>query len=169
MNTKNGTMVFATIALLGSTITVASILSIPSPSTVYASHEFVANLSGQQEVPPVDTQAIGEAILVPDLPGNQTINYYVNATGIQGATQGHIHSGAQGENGPVVASLFNFSSSQDEVGQKGYFTKSDLVGPMQGKNVSDLIDAMKSNSTYVNFHTEQNPDGEIRGQIVDIK
>jgi len=169
MNTKNGTMVFATIALLGSTITVASILSIPSPSTVYASHEFIANLSGQQEVPPVDTQAIGEAILVPDLPGNQTINYYVNATGIQGATQGHIHSGAQGENGPVVASLFNFSSSQDEVGQKGYFTKSDLVGPMQGKNVSDLIDAMKSNSTYVNFHTEQNPDGEIRGQIVDIK
>lgn len=169
MNTKNGTMVFLTIALLGSTIAVASILSIPSPSTVYANHEFVANLTGQQEVPPVDTQAIGEAILVPDLPQNQTIYYYVNATGIQGATQGHIHSGAQGENGPVIVTLFNFSSPQDEIGQKGFFTKSDLVGPMQGKNVTDLINAMKSNSTYVNFHTEQNPNGEIRGQIVDIK
>lgn len=169
MNTKNGQMVFLTIALLGGIIAVASILSIPSPSTVYASHEFVANLSGQQEVPPVDTQAIGEAILVPDLPGNLTINYYVNATGIQGATQGHIHSGALGENGPVIATLFNFTSPQDEIGQKGYFTKNDLIGPMQGKNVSDLIDAMKNNSTYVNFHTEQNPDGEIRGQLVDIK
>ena len=55
MNTKNGTMVFLTIALLGSTIAVASILSISNPSTVYANHEFVANLTGQQEVPPVDT------------------------------------------------------------------------------------------------------------------
>jgi CHRD domain len=169
MYTKNGTMVFLTIALLGSIIAVASILSIPSPSTVYANHEFAANLTGQQEVPPVDTQAIGEAILVPDPSGNQTIYYYVNATGIQGATQGHIHSGAQGENGPVIVTLFNFSSAQDEIGQKGYFTANSLVGPMQGKTVSDLINAMKSNSTYVNFHTEQNPDGEIRGQIVDTK
>ena len=40
---------------------------------------------------------------------------------------------------------------------------------MQGKNVSDLINAMKNDSTYVNFHTEQNPEAEIRGQIVDIK
>ena len=53
MNTKNGTMVFLTIAILA--IAVASILSIPTPSTVYANHEFVANLTGQQEVPPVDT------------------------------------------------------------------------------------------------------------------
>lgn len=169
MNTKNGTVVIFTIALLGSITAIALILSFPSTSTVYANHEFVANLTGQQEVPPVDTQAIGEAILVPDLPGNQTIYYYVNATGIQGATQGHIHSGAQGENGPVIVTLFNFSSPQDEVGQKGYFTANDLVGPMQGKTVSDLINATKNNSTYVNFHTEQNPDGEIRGQIVDIK
>lgn len=68
-----------------------------NPSTVFANHEFATNLTGQQEVPPVDTQATGEAILVPGLPQNQTINYYVNATGIQGVTQGHIHSGAQGE------------------------------------------------------------------------
>jgi hypothetical protein len=37
---------------------------------------------------------------------------------------------------------------------------------MQGKAVPDLINAIKNNSAYINFHTEQNPDGEIRGQIM---
>ena len=35
-----------------------------NPSTVYANHEFAANLTGQQEVPPVDTKATGHAIFV---------------------------------------------------------------------------------------------------------
>jgi CHRD domain len=39
---------------------------------------------------------------------------------------------------------------------------------MQGKTISDLIAAMKNGSTYVNVHTEQNPGGEVRGQLVDI-
>jgi hypothetical protein len=79
----------------------------------FANHEFAANLTGQQEVPPVDTQASGQAIFVVDMPKNETINYYLNATGIQGATQGHIHSGAQGENGPVVVTLFQFRKSSE--------------------------------------------------------
>ena len=28
--------------------------------------------------------------------------------------------------------------------------------------------AMKNGSTYVNVHIEQNPEGEVRGQLVDI-
>jgi len=139
-----------------------------NPSTVYANHEFAANLTGQQEVPPVDTQAIGQAILVPNLPQNQTVNYFVNVTGIQGATQGHVHSGAEGENGPIVVTLFKFDSPQNVVFEKGNITASNLEGPMQGKTIPDLIAAMKNGSTYVNVHTEQNPNGETRGQLVDI-
>jgi len=86
---------------------------------VYANHEFAANITGQQEVPLVDTQAVGEGIFVPDLPLNQTVYYYVNATGIQGVTQGHIHSGIQGDNGPVIVTLFNFDSPQNSVLQNG--------------------------------------------------
>ncbi len=37
---------------------------------------------------------------------------------------------------------------------------------MQGKQISDLANAMKNGTTYVNTHTEQNPNGEIRGQIM---
>ena len=139
-----------------------------APSTVFANHEFATNTTGQQEVPPVDTQAVGEAILVQDLPLNQTIHYFVNVTGTEGITQGHIHSGAEGENGPIVVTLFNFESPQSVVLENGTFAASNLEGPMQGKTIPDLIAAMKNGSTYVNIHTEQNPEGEVRGQLVDI-
>lgn len=130
---------------------------------VYANHEFVANMTGQEETPQVDTQAIGQ-----DLPLNQTIQYFLNVTSIQGATQGHIHSGAQGQNGPVVVTLFNSSSPQNEILQKDTINATNLEGPMKGKTTPDLLAAMKNGSTYVNVHTEQNPKGEIRGQLVDV-
>ena len=137
-----------------------------APSTVFANVYFVTNMTGQEEVPPVDTQAVGEAILTQDLPLNQTVHYFVNVTGIEGVSQGHIHSGAEGENGPIVVTLFNFDSPQNEVLRNSNFTASNLEGPMQGKPMSDLIAAMNNGSTYINVHTEQNPEGEIRGQLV---
>ena len=54
-------------------------------------------------------------IIVQDLPLNQTIHYFVNVTGIEGVTQGHIHSAAEGESGPIVVTLFNFESPQSAV------------------------------------------------------
>jgi hypothetical protein len=167
MNSENSSRVFLTTALiLGSAIAISSILS---TSTVFANHEFSANLTGQQEVPPVNTQATGEATFVLNMPKNETINFYENATGIQGVTKGHIHSGVQGQNGPIVVTLFNLDSPQNEVPQNGNFTADDLEGPMQGKIISDLMAAMKNGSTYVNFHTEKNPNGEIRGQLMSTK
>jgi CHRD domain len=37
---------------------------------------------------------------------------------------------------------------------------------MAGKQLTDLAIAMSNGDTYVNIHTEQNPNGEIRGQIM---
>ena len=125
-------------------------------------------MTGQEEVPPVDTQSLGKTILVQDLPLNQTIHYFVNVTGIEDVTQGHIHSVAEGENGPIVITLFNFEFPQSVVLENGTFAASNLEGPIQGKTIPDLIAAMKNGSTYVNVHTEQNPEGEVRGQLVDI-
>ena len=147
---------------IGSTVAISSI---SSASIVLANHEFAANLTGKQEVPPVDTQATGEAIFIPHMPLNKTIDYYLNATDIQGVTQGHIHSGAQGQNGPVVVTLFKFDSPQNNVTKTGSIAANNLEGPMQGKTIHDLITAMRNNTTYVNFHTEKNPNGEIRGQL----
>lgn len=152
-----------TVAIAGITVVSTSL----APSPVFANVYFVTNMTGQEEVPPVDTQAVGEAILTQDLPQNQTMHYYVNVTGIQGVTQGHIHSGAEGENGPIVVTLFNFDSPQNEVLQDSNFTASNLEGPMEGKTMQDLIATMKNGSAYINVHTEQNPNGEIRGQLMN--
>jgi len=42
-------------------------------------------MTGKEEVPPIDTQATGQATLVQDLLLNQTIHYLLNVTAIQSA------------------------------------------------------------------------------------
>ena len=147
------------LVLTVATACIAVVLTSLASTTVFANHEFATNMTGQQEVPPVDTQALGKTLLVQDLPLNQTIHYFVNVTGIEGVTQGHIHRAAEGENGPIVITLFNFEFPQSVVLENGTFEASNLEGPMQGKTIPDLIASMKNGSTYVNIHTEQNPEG----------
>jgi CHRD domain len=125
--------------------------------------KFTAKLSSQEEVPPTNSQATGMAEFT--VMGN-SVEYTVNATGMQGVTAGHIHSGKQGENGPVVVTLFKNDSPSNEVSETGSITPDKLEGPMAGKQLTDLASAMNNGDTYVNVHTEQNPDGEIRGQIM---
>jgi hypothetical protein len=97
--------------------------------------------------------------------GTDSVMYNVNVTNIEGVTVGHIHSGQRGENGPIVVTLFKYDSPMNEVSESGSITADKLEGPMAGKQLSDLATAMGNGSTYVNIHTEQNPNGEIRGQI----
>ena len=166
MRTRNNVTVFFTIAvILGSA---AAISSLSNTSIAFAKHELVANLSGQEEVPPVDTQATGMAEFTPVMPNNETVDFNVNATNIQGVTAGHIHQAAQGQNGEVVVPLFNYDTPQNMVSENGTISADMLTGPMEGKTIAELITAMKDGNTYVNIHTEQNPNGEIRGQIMGI-
>jgi hypothetical protein len=125
--------------------------------------KFTATLSGQEEVPPTNSQATGMAEFT--VMGD-SVEYTVNASGMQGVTAGHIHSGKQGENGPVVVTLFKDDTPTNEVSETGSITPDKLEGPMAGKQLTDLASAMNNGDTYVNVHTEQNPDGEIRGQIM---
>ena len=71
----------------------------------------------------------------------------------------------QGENGPVVVTLFKNGSPTNEVSETGSITPDKLEGPMAGKQLIDLASAMSNGETYVNIHTVQNLNGEIRGQI----
>ena len=48
---------------------------------------------------------------------------------------------------------------------KGKITSSDLQGQLAGKQISDLVNIIKSGQAYVNVHTDKNQNGEIRGQI----
>lgn len=127
--------------------------------------EYSTVLSGDQEVPPVNTQAIGIADFSPSNDG-ASIDYTITVSNIIGATTGSIHF-ENGQYDPVVVTLFDykFGTPQNEISQNGTIEAGDLTGPLKGMQVSDLIDAFNNGSTYVNIYTQQNPNGEIIGQI----
>ncbi|MGG6460149.1 MAG: CHRD domain-containing protein, partial [Candidatus Eiseniibacteriota bacterium] len=97
-----------------------------------------------------------------------TISYKLNVTGLDKATMAHIHDGKPGQNGDPIAMLQIVKSSGPTNGAlaQGNITASDLMGSLAGKSVSDLVTKIKNKETYVNVHTEANPNGEIRGQIL---
>jgi Ca2+/Na+ antiporter len=131
-------------------------------TSVYAQEQkFSASLSGSQEVPPNTSTAKGWAWLKPM---GDTVWYKVNATGIDKVTMAHIHSAKTGENGDPIAMLQIAKSSGPTLAQ-GNITGSDLMGSLAGKSIADLVAKMQSGETYVNVHTDANPNGEIRGQI----
>jgi len=152
------------LAAISSTLLLGTISTI---STNVFAAKFSATLSGNNEVPPVDTKATGAATY--RTAANETvIKYKVNITGFSDATGAHIHMGKAGANGDVIVDLLKDSKKNPtKLGMaiRGNITNSDLTGPMQGKTLSDLISAINSGDTYTNVHTAGHPDGEIRGQI----
>ena len=150
------TIVIIFTALMLSPNSLTSLIIAQGPPTI------TINLTGSEEVPPVQTEATGVAEFIPL--GMDSIAYNVNATNIEGATAGHIHLGAKGENGPIVVTLFKYDTPMNEVSENGTITADKLEGPMAGKQISDLATAGANGTLYVNVHTEQNPNGEIRGQ-----
>jgi hypothetical protein len=125
--------------------------------------KFGFNLTGSEEVPPVETNATGMADISAYTVAGDKITYNVNATNIKGVTAGHIHFGKAGENGPIVFTMFKYDPPRDEVLETGTITADKLEGPMKGKQVSDVAFAGANGSLYMNIHTLENPNGEIRG------
>ncbi len=178
MKINNNTIgIFVIVTSLSLITALASTSILSSATTVFAvqqggdggQQKFIAQLSGQQEVPPVQTSASGMAWFKPM---QDNVWFKINVTGIQGVTMAHIHSGKQGENGPPVVTLFKSETPSGQMSgklAKGNITANMLEGPMAGKQISDLITAMQNGETYANVHTQQNPNGEIRGQIMAEK
>jgi hypothetical protein len=158
-------------SILGLAISLSVLLTVSVVDQIHAAkYPYDAPLSGQNEVPAVETSATGEGEFT--VPENATMKYRVNVTGISNASAAHIHMAKAGENGDVIADLLNTPTSKDKdtaYGMifRGNLTDSSLKGPMQGKTLDDLAAAMDSGDVYVNVHTAEHPDGEIRGQIVN--
>ncbi|MGH9952028.1 MAG: CHRD domain-containing protein [Nitrososphaeraceae archaeon] len=136
----------------------------PAAEQEQQAQEFTANLTGDSEVPPVTTNATGSADF--ELNDDEDeISYDLEADDIEGVLFAHIHQGSDSENGPIVVTLLNSSEPTDEVNENGNFAAEDFEGPLQGQNMTDLVDAIEGGQAYVNVHTEANPPGEIRGTI----
>ena len=109
-----------------------------------------AMLDGNQEVPAVATGASGTASVVLTEEG---LRYAVTVAGLSGAvTAAHIHGGALGVNGGVLAAL-TFSGTN----AIGFVPRASLTNAQ--------IREILTGNTYVNVHTAANPGGEIRGQL----
>jgi hypothetical protein len=129
-------------------------------------HTFTAELTGDQEVPEVDTDASGDAELE-FAEGEDEIEYFIDVQDIVDVTAAHIHMGSEGEVGDVVATLYSDDASGELDGEltSGNLGASQLEGPLEGQEIEDLVDLIEDGEAYVNVHTLENPDGEIRGQL----
>ena len=128
---------------------------------------FKAELSGSQEVPPVNTKATGEATFQFNMVADR-LTYRVTLKGIANVTAAHVHQGQKGKNGPPVATLFTEPKKPAISGTlyvEGRIRAYELIGPLKEKALQSLVEMIEAGDTYLNVHTTKHPEGEIRGQI----
>ncbi|HEX2150320.1 MAG TPA: CHRD domain-containing protein [Actinomycetota bacterium] len=117
---------------------------------------FSIDLSGANEVCDADTcggNGTGTAEVDINSDENQ-ICYEITLEGVQNVQAAHIHSGSAEEAGPVVV---NLEYEGDDQGADKC---------VDGVSESDLEDISEDPSNfYVNVHSEQYPDGAVRGQL----
>jgi len=117
-------------------------------STINASQAKVT-LTGSEEVPPVTTNASGEAKFTVDR--DWTIQGKVTTTGVAG-TAAHIHDAARGKNGGVIVPLAKTGDNEWSV-------------PPGTRLNEAQFNSYRAGTLYVNVHSAANPGGEIRGQL----
>jgi len=128
---------------------------------------FKATLTGNNEVPARETKATGEAAFKISEDGSK-IFYNLKLKDIENAKAAHIHAGKRGEEGAPVVGLFAGPKKEgmfSGVLVKGTISEADLIGPLAGKKIEDLVKLFKNGGAYVNVHTDRYPGGEVRGQI----
>lgn len=124
---------------------------------------FTATLSGANQVPnAVQTTASGTATFT--VTGDRVMSYSITVSEIQNVTAAHIHDGAAGVNGDILVDLFAPEQPTGSVNGVLVSSTFDNSGISQG-NFDDLLVKMRAGTVYVNVHTQENPAGEIRGQI----
>ena len=131
-----------------------------------------ASLNEDQTVPRVQSNATGRSGYSVR---EDRVTYTHVFRNLQNIRMAHLHMGVAGEAGPVVANLLpgDFDASNARQVRRfsrllsGRITADDLVGPLAGQSIGALAQAIQNGEIYVNIHTEQNPSGEIRGQLGD--
>lgn len=128
---------------------------------------FFAKLRGRNEVPPVETDARGQAFF--KLSWDElSLKFKLELFDIENVVVAHLHLGAKGTNGPVVAFLFGPITNPVSIECAtftGIITQEDLVGPLAGQTLDALVNEIIAGNIYINVHTVQYPNGEICGQL----
>lgn len=135
--------------------------------TAAADHEgreFLVELTPDEVTSEVETDAMGQGHFEVSEDGD-SIEYSLHAENLDGAVAGHLHSGVKGEDGPP-AELVLFENDEpmnyDGDVASGTLTEDDLIGEMTWEEVSM---GLVAGEIYTDVHTEEYPDGELRGQL----
>ncbi|SFN45943.1 CHRD domain-containing protein [Nitrosospira briensis] len=112
-------------------------------------NEISFSLSGDQEVPPVQTTATGSGTITVE--DDKSIQGKITTSNIKG-TGAHIHEAQVGKNGPDIITLQKTSDDEWTV-------------PSGAKLTDAQYDAFKAGGLYVNVHSNEHKNGEIRGQL----
>jgi hypothetical protein len=131
---------------------------------------FAAVLLGENEVPPVETDAAGLAAFDLDQDAGE-LDYRVYVANLEGVTESHIHKGPPDFNGNAVCYLLE--PRDDPVSVTGLLAagtvrEPDLFGVLGREGFGSFVENLRTGNLYVNVHTEQHPTGEIRGQIQSV-
>lgn len=148
---------------LGVVATLALTLSLTSAGIAQASGASRAQLTGDEEAPPVDTPARGTMVIVVN-PNGVSYNLVVNNA--RDIVAAHIHCAPLGVNGPVGVTLFAGSPlTKNGILASGPILAPDTSNGCGWLDLDDVAAAIESGDTYVNVHTLSHLPGEIRGQL----
>jgi hypothetical protein len=160
----------------------ATALALTAISAQAEESQFSAKLTGASQLPePTTSKATGEMKLLVSADGKK-ISYTLTVENLRNPSASDLHLGPETANGPSVVKLFPARGGATRKGDvsgvlaEGTITADDLVGPLLGSPLADLIEQIRDNNTYVNIHTNDGTPpansgpgdynlGEIRGQI----
>jgi hypothetical protein len=146
-------------------------IALAASAPALAKEAFFADLSGDQEVPPVASPTTGKFQI-------QFSKDYTEAEFTLRVDDGnqlfmsHLHCAPAGSNGPVVVWLAGAHPPPGGWNVDGKWigntilNNSNIVNPACGTNLAELAAAMRAGRVYVNVHSRANAAGEARGQIV---
>lgn len=110
-------------------------------------------LTGEQEVPALETRAYGlAAVTIDSLRGLVTI--HANTTGLDDASAAHLHGAFGGTTGGVL-----FGLTPDGGNPAHWLAEEETMD-------ASLATTIGAGATYVNVHSPDHPGGEIRGQVI---
>jgi hypothetical protein len=149
---------------------------VPSLNSTLAQQEerFMAMLKGSEVSPPADTDATGEAEFILHREQPVRLFYNISIKGIDSNSNNvtgiHLHNGISGFNGTVVAELPIIQEHE----RNGILAVGNLNGSsnfsneLSGKGefaISSLINYIDNDTVYLDIHTTDHPNGELRGQV----
>jgi hypothetical protein len=151
--------------LVSVTVAITAVTSLGTGSALAAGGKtLTATLTGAAEVPgPGDLDGTGTAEVTIN-PGLKSVCYTLAWANLEEPVWGaHIHEGEAGTAGGVVVTLFG-GPILPRTSYPGTFTVSDCVtASVSAAQLADFVD--NPAGYYVNIHTDEFPDGAIRGQL----